>query len=98
MAFKRNSFTYVKHYLRRQLKVAHRENMTIGVDAGIVERERAATRIETLEEICREFDVRLIAVKRCERGLCSFPFPDLGAGRKYCSNACRQAAYRERKP
>ena len=96
MALKKNSFTYVKHRLRSLLRVAHRENMALGRDASIVPRERAATRIELLEELCKEFDVHTFEIRRCQCGVCSNLFPNLGAGRRYCCDACRQKAYRDR--
>lgn len=94
MPLKKNSYTFVRNHLRRVLRQAHLENMALGSNSGLIPRERAATRIDTLEELCRTFDVRLIEMKRC--GLCANTFPNLGAGRIYCSDACRQAAYRLR--
>ena len=96
MALKKKSFKYVQRHLRMELKQAHRENSALGSDTGIVPRERATTRIDLLEELCREFDVNLVSMVQCKRPGCGVPFPYLGSGRKYCSDACRQAAYRIR--
>ena len=94
MPLNRKSFSFVQRFMKAALKQAHREYSWLDPGVGIVERERAAVRISLLEELCREFDVPLIKTKRCE--LCTNTFPELGAGRKYCSGACRQKAYRSR--
>lgn len=97
MPLKRHSFRNVQQTLKAGLKQAHRDKMALDPVAGIVERERAETRINVFEELCRYYDVALIPSKMCQRGGCVTVFPNLGACRKYCSDACRQAAYRSRR-
>jgi len=95
---KRRSVRQIREYLARQKYKAMREFNDFDAATPTTKRIRNSERLAVLQSIA-EFvgDVRELESKSCLLIGCNTKVFDLGGNKKYCSNACRQKAYRLRK-
>lgn len=88
----------IRTYLSQQLHGAMMEFNTFDSNTTTTARIRNSERIVVLERIIKQVGgVRRIHWKKCAVADCNTMLADVGRNHKYCSNACRQRAYRLRK-
>ena len=94
----RRSVKQIRAFLRRKQYAAMLEFNGFDAQTTTTARIRLAEHMKTVKELM-EFvgGVREIRTKDCNLAGCCNQFFNLGNRQKYCSPACRQKAYRQRR-
>lgn len=90
-----NTMGQFRRELSNVLDEAYKQHDLCGLSGDVIEQTKVDTHLDTIKQIGEMVGLRSMKRRLCKGSSCSIHMPR-GSFNKYCSNACRQKAYRRR--